>query len=66
MTNQEKIKILKEQYGITYAFIAGKIGIYKQNLYKYMLPADAEQYRDLTIQQAEKLDDYLKQYFCLE
>ena len=66
MTKQEKIKYIKDNHGVTYSFIALKIGIYKQNLYKYMLPADAEQYRDLTIQQAEKLDDYLKQYFCLE
>lgn len=64
MTKQEKIKYIKNNYGVTYSFIASKIAIYKQNLYKYMLPKDNEQYRDLTMEQEEKLDDYLKQYFA--
>lgn len=64
MTKQEKIKYIKDNYGVTYSFIASAIGVYKQNLYKYMLAKDDEQYRDLTMNQHKKLEQYLKQYFA--
>ncbi|HBJ1649385.1 hypothetical protein [Clostridium botulinum] len=63
MTRQEKIQYIKENYGVTYSFIAEKIGTYKQNFYKFMLPTENEQYRDLTINQSKKLDVYLSKYF---
>lgn len=64
MTMIEKLKYIKENNGITYTFIAKKIGTTYNRLYRFTLDKKNENYRDLNILQKEKLGNYLSQYFA--
>ena len=62
MELKEKLQYVKENYGITYSFIARKCGTTYNRLYRYTLDINNENYRNLDISVLEKLDNYLKQY----
>ena len=59
MTLVEKVKYLKQNYGITYAFIARQIGVIPNRLTRFALPRDNKNYRNLTQQQLARLEEYL-------
>ena len=59
MTIIEKLKRAKENYGITYTFIAKKIGTTYNRLYRFTLPTDNENHRDLRLNQKIRLEKYL-------
>lgn len=61
MTAIEKLKYIKENNGVTYTFIAKKIGTTYNRLYRYTLPRDNENYRDLSNNVKENLYKYLEE-----
>ena len=44
---KERLKNAKEVYKINYTFIANKIGITRQHLYRWTLPNDNKEHRKL-------------------
>lgn len=59
MTIAEKLKYIKEHYGVTYVFIAKIIGSNKNRIYRFMLPRDNRHWRNLMPDQLKKLNEYL-------
>ena len=59
MTITEKLKHVKKHYGVEYTFIAKKIGTTYNRLYRFTLPNDNKNYRNLMPDQLKKLNEYL-------
>ena len=51
-----RIKELKEEYGITYIFFAKALGITKQRLWGCMQDSNNKDYRKMTEKQIEKIE----------
>ena len=62
MTRIQKLKYIKEHYGVTYTFIAKNIGTTYNRLYRYTLPKDDENYRRLNSSVIERLDNYISEF----
>ena len=62
MTLAEKIKYVKNNYGVTYKFISNKCGINNSHLCKFMLPKDNKQHRNLSDDKLKNLDNYLNTF----
>ncbi|MCS6107944.1 hypothetical protein DWV12_11235 [Clostridium botulinum] len=61
MNTIQKLKYIKENYGVTYTFIADKIGTTYNRLYRFTLPKDNDNYRDLSYQVKIKLNEYINE-----
>ncbi|WP_321995097.1 hypothetical protein [Clostridium butyricum] len=59
MTIAEKLKYIKENYGVEYTFIAKKIGTTYNRLYRFTLPKDNKNWRNLMPEQLKALNNYL-------
>lgn len=57
----DQLKKVKKEKGITYTFIADKIGTSYNLLYRFTLLKENIQHRDLKTNQLEKLKQYLNE-----
>lgn len=57
-----KIKYIVNTYGISYTTIAKSINTTYNRLYRYLLPKDNKNYRNLNAESLALLDVYLQQY----
>ena len=62
MNRINKLKLLHEDYGVCYSYIAKQLDMPRQNLYKALVDEDNKNYRDLTYEQKNKLDKILEKY----
>ena len=62
MNRINKLKLLHEDYGVGYSYIAKQLGMHRQNLYKALVDEDNKNYKDLTDEQKNKLDEILEKY----
>ena len=56
---KKRLKNAKEEYKINYTFIANKIGVTRQHLYRWTLPNDNKEHRNLSSKRIAMLDDIL-------
>lgn len=61
MDYKQSIKKLHEG-GITYSFIANYIGSNRNRIYRFLLPVDNKQYRNLNEDNFKKLKELLEKY----
>ena len=62
MNRINKLKLLHEDYGVGYSYIAKQLDITRQNLYKALVDEDNKNYKDLTDEQKNNLDKILEKY----
>lgn len=63
MDLKQEVKDLKEKRGVNYKYVADKIGVRKQNFYKFLLDENDKNYQDLSDEKKELLIRFLIDYY---